>query len=69
MKILTINDAKKIATDSRTPGVLVLQIDTEGHFSITTYGMKKQHCGAMKKVMDQIANLLSTGHIQVPDLE
>lgn len=62
----TINDAKAVALKYRKRGVIILSFSGEG-FAVTSYGMTRADCDAMRQVNDQIADMLAAGDIALPD--
>ena len=60
-----IADVKELAHRYESRGVLVLCISA-GRFSITSYGMTRKDCDAMKSVNDQLANLILSGDLTLP---
>lgn len=62
----TISDAKRLAIQYRRTGVLILSFGGE-RYSRSGYGMKREHCRAVKEVSDRIAALIEDGTIEVPD--
>lgn len=63
----TIKTAKQLAVDHRAVGALVLTFG-DGTHAGASYGMTRRHCDAMGKVLDQIADLIRDGVIQIPDV-
>lgn len=63
MKPPTITDAKELATRLRQRRVLILTI-TESEAAISSYGMTRADCDAMRKVADQIMDMLEHGEIK-----
>jgi hypothetical protein len=62
----SIQDAKELAYKLRQSGVLVLTIGG-GEFGASSYGMTRKKCAAMKKVLDQVADLIRGGLIEIPE--
>jgi hypothetical protein len=62
----TIADAKVLATRCRARGVLILTVG-RGAFATASYGMRKQECAALKDVSEQIARLIESGDLVIPD--
>ena len=62
----TINDAKELAYLHRKTGVAVLHFGG-GKFGFASYGMTRAQCRAMGALMDQIADMIETGEIVVPE--
>lgn len=67
MNAPTINDAKRLATDARALGVLILSFGGN-QFGTASYGMTRPMCDAMRKVNERIYELIQNGTIEVPDV-
>jgi hypothetical protein len=62
----SITDAKKLAAELRSRGVLVLSFD-KGQYGAASYGHKRATCDAMKQVTDRICELIEQCVIRIPD--
>lgn len=62
----TIEDAKTIAYSRRQSVVVILSFDG-GHFAMSSYGITRKACDAGRGMVEQIAGLIESGVIEVPD--
>jgi len=62
----TIKDAKDICTRYRKRGAIILSFDsTTYHFS--SYGFSRDWCNQMRHVVEQLAGVIQSGFIDIPD--
>jgi hypothetical protein len=62
----TIDNAKRLATDTRSLGSLILTFG-DGQYAMVSYGMTRPLCDAMRTVNNQIGTLIDNGTIVIPD--
>lgn len=60
-----INDAKRLAYANRATAVIVIQVCGDG-IGYASYGMTRRQCTAAGKLLDNIADAISTGRIAFP---
>jgi hypothetical protein len=58
---------KDLAAAYRCSGVLVMAFGDRS-FKFTSYGMTRERCDALRKVNDQIADLIEDGTIVIPEV-
>lgn len=63
----SITDAKKLANELRSRGVMVLSFLGEGRYGAASYGHKRATCDAMRQVTDRICELINDGTIRIPE--
>ncbi len=62
----SINDAKSLAYQNRQAGVLILSIGPS-RYSCVSCGMTRKQCDAMRKINEQICELIESEAIEIPD--
>jgi hypothetical protein len=61
-----ITDAKRVAFDNRALGAMILTFG-DGSYATASYGLTRPLCDAMRSVNEQIADLIKSGTIKIPD--
>lgn len=62
----SIADAKELAHRLRSRGVLILAVG-DGRLGVSSYGMTRRDCDAMKAINNQIADLIADETIEIPE--
>jgi len=63
----SIGEAKEVAYRLRRAGVILLTFGEDRSFAAASYGMTRPWCSRLRTVLDQIADALARGEIEVPE--
>lgn len=64
---VTIDDARRIAKEIDSDGVIVLELTPDRRIVAASYGANKKKCAAIGKVLDEIILSLQLGDIVIPE--
>ncbi len=58
-----IREAQRVAENSKARQVVIIAIDGNGAFQVTSYGATKAECSAVKPMCNTIADALKSGKL------